>query len=70
MQQYKEWENFSFGVELWATFPIVASKIKNFICHKLWLLFMQMNMNFDHASEKFLRLSPLERDTTPFWQVG
>ena len=35
MQQYKEWEYFSFGVELWANFPIDACKIKNFICHML-----------------------------------
>ena len=40
MQQYKEWEYFSFGVELWANFSIDACKIENSICHKLWLLFM------------------------------
>ena len=35
MQQYKDWEYFSFGVELWANFPINACKLKNFISHKL-----------------------------------
>ena len=73
MQQYKEWEYFSFGVELWANFPIDACKIKNFICHKLRGLCIQKKGNFEHASEaseKFMRLSPLERQTTPFWQVG
>ena len=73
MQQYKEREYFSFGVKLWAKFPISAGKIKNFISHKLRGLFIQRKGNFDHASEaieKFLRLSPLECQTTPFWQVG
>ena len=35
MQQFKVWEYFSFGVELWANFPISVCKIKNFISHKL-----------------------------------
>ena len=35
MQKYKEWEYFSFGVELWANFPIGACKVKHFICHTL-----------------------------------
>ena len=39
MQQYKEWEYFSFVVELWANFPINVYKIKNFIRHKLRSLF-------------------------------
>ena len=34
MQQYKEWEYFSFGVKLWANFPINARKTQNFISHK------------------------------------
>ena len=64
MQQYKEWEHFTFGVELWANFPINASKIKDFISHNLRGLFVQRKGNFEQASEaseKFLMLSPLER---------
>ena len=41
MQQYKEWEYFSFGVELWADFPINAHKIEKFISHKLRGLFIK-----------------------------
>ena len=44
MQQYKEWEYFSFGVKLWANSPISAGKIKNCISHK-----------FVHTEEKELR---------------
>ena len=35
MQHYKEWEYFTFGVKLWANFPINACKTKNVISHKL-----------------------------------
>ena len=55
-----------------ANSPINPCKIQNFISHKLRGLFTQGKGNFDHASEasgKFLRLSHLERQTTPFWQV-
>ena len=60
--KYKEWEYFSFGVKLWANFPINACRSKNFISYELRGLFIQKKGNFDHAckaSEKFLRLSPL-----------
>ena len=39
MQQCKEWEYFSFGIKLWANFPIYACKIKNYISNKLRGLF-------------------------------
>ena len=40
MQQFKEWEYFSFGVKLWANFPINACKTENFISHTLGGLFI------------------------------
>ena len=49
MQQYKEWEYFSFWVELCANFPINACKVEHFISHKLRGLFINRKGTFHQS---------------------